>query len=531
MSGEDQAGEGDVLDTLVKQFTDPLACLRELIQNAVDAGSDTVEVRAFRDGGHGVIEVQDHGEGMDKSVIENKLVRLFSSSKDGDLTKIGKFDIGFVSVFALDPVMVCVDTARAGERWRILFHKDRSWTLAALDEPMEGTRVRLYVERDPAAFARLERDARAAVTKWCRFLSAEVLFDGETINEPLSLTGCRVTADRDDGEGTTVIVGLGDAPVIGFYNKGLTLMEAGQWPDLPPGVSVVLSSRWLEHTLTRDSIVKDRHYDKAIAMACALIDEELEPLCRATLASTAVDERTLLLAWLADRAARGLRKEAFLVDVVGKAHAPRDLLKVRTWLTVAGSPSSAKVAAAVAATGDVVLPVGARHTAADRDALLGIIGCPPAALVDVEEAFVAASPLEPARAARAARLAEQTMAILDGAGLAQPVHIVSVMGARCRSQLAFSVTADFAVRADGPTAVPLTPPPPGRFGRRPKTALVVDADHGELGPLLALAATHTTLAAMLLARLLLPAPLSEPDNDGVARAAWALQTREEGGAR
>lgn len=515
------SGEGDVLDTLVKQFTDPLACLRELIQNAVDAGSDVVEVRAFREGAHGVLDVQDHGEGMDKAIIENKLVRLFSSSKDGDLTKIGKFGIGFVSVFALDPAIVCVDTARAGERWRVLFHRDRSWTRAALEEPMEGTRIRLYLERDPAAFAHLTRDAEAAVRKWCRFLDAEVLFDGEAINEPLALKDCHLTARHDDSEGTVVMVGLGGDGIVGFYNKGLTLLEASAWPDLPAGVSVLLSSRWLEHTLTRDSIVKDAHYEKAIAVARRLVGEQLEPAARAALAATTPERRSALWSWLAGRATRALRKEAFLVDVNGKAHAPRDLQKVPPLVMLGGSPSAEKVGAAVAATGAVVLSINAGHADGDRDSLAALIECAASALIDVEDAFVAAEPLEPARAARAARLAERTAALLAAAGEAGPVVVARLMGARCRSALAFVVDAAFELRADGPTAVPVSPPLPGRFGRR-ATGFVVDVDHADFQPLLELAASQTALAALVLARLLLPPAPSDKVNTALSSAAWAL---------
>jgi hypothetical protein len=513
--------DGDVLDTLVKQFSDPLACLRELIQNAVDAGSEVVEVRAFRDGDHGVLEVQDHGEGMDKAVIEQKLVRLFSSSKDGDLTKIGKFGIGFVSVFALDPAVVCVDTARAGERWRVLFHRDRTWTRAALDEPMEGTRVRLYLERDPAAFARLTREAEAAVRKWCRFLEAEVLFDGEAINEPLALKGCHLSARHDDGAGTVVMVGLGGDGTVGFYNKGLTLLEASTWPDLPAGVSVLLSSRWLEHTLTRDSIVKDAHYEKAIAVARRLVDEQLEPAARAALATAPPGRRSALWSWLAGRATRALRKEAFLVDVNGRAHAPRDLQKTSPYIVLGGSPSAEKVGVAVAATGAVVLSINAGHKDGDRDSLAALIECAPATLLDVEDAFVAAEPVEPARAARAARLAEHTTALLDAAGARHAVIVAQVMGARCRSRLAFVVESGFALGEGGPAAVPTTPPPPARLGRRP-TTFVVDVDHAEFVPLMELAGTQTPLAALMLARLLLPPSPAEKLNTALSVAAWAL---------
>ena len=123
----------DALDELVNQFADPMSFFRELIQNALDAGSQEVEVTVDYEAGKTdedgviVVHVDDFGEGMDRAIIDTKLTRLFSSAKDGDMTKIGKFGIGFVSVFAIEPDAVCVDTSRGGEHWRVLLIKS-SWT-------------------------------------------------------------------------------------------------------------------------------------------------------------------------------------------------------------------------------------------------------------------------------------------------------------------------------------------------------------------------------------------------------------------
>src|SRR5690606_6959127 len=120
----------DALDKLIHQFSDPLSFYREVIQNALDAGSQEVEIRlSFEAGdderGVATIFVDDWGEGMTREIIEKRLTRLFSSSKDGDRTKIGKFGIGFVSIFATDPELICIDTSREGEHWRILFKADK----------------------------------------------------------------------------------------------------------------------------------------------------------------------------------------------------------------------------------------------------------------------------------------------------------------------------------------------------------------------------------------------------------------------
>ena len=55
------------------------------------------------------VTVKDTGEGMDSAIIETKLTRLFSSTKEDDFTKIGKFGIGFVSIFAIEPQLVVLE--------------------------------------------------------------------------------------------------------------------------------------------------------------------------------------------------------------------------------------------------------------------------------------------------------------------------------------------------------------------------------------------------------------------------------------
>ncbi|MBI5501580.1 MAG: ATP-binding protein [Deltaproteobacteria bacterium] len=270
---------GDALETLVHQFADPLSFFRELVQNSVDAGSREVEIRFEyeppRGGGEGamVVHVDDWGEGMDRAIIDTQLTRLFSSSKEGDLTKIGKFGIGFVSVFALEPDAVCVDTSRGGENWRVLFRKDRTFTRIARDEPVEGTKVRLIKSASRDEFEKLRERAREVVAYWCRHLPAEVRFDGKRINEPLDLdlpvTVRHVEADTEVVAGYTI----DGARFSGYYNKGLTLLEEPS--GLFPGVAFKLSSRYLEHTLTRDNVVRDRNFDKAIGIVQRLVEREL----------------------------------------------------------------------------------------------------------------------------------------------------------------------------------------------------------------------------------------------------------------
>lgn len=273
----------DALDTLVQQFSDPLACLRELVQNSIDAGSQQVDIAFEHVDGVMCIHVDDYGDGMDRAIIDGRLTRLFSSAKDGDMTKIGRFGIGFVSVFALEPEAVCVDTGRGAENWRVLFRADRSFTRIALDTPVDGTRVRIYKTVDAATFEALRTRARAVLTYWCKHIAGELYFDDDLISGPLELDAPIQVAHHE--EGTEVLVGIrADRQTFaGFYNKGLTLHESAQVEGAAvlAGMAFKVSSRYLEHTLTRDSVLHDDQYQRAMNIVLrlaqgALIDRLFE---------------------------------------------------------------------------------------------------------------------------------------------------------------------------------------------------------------------------------------------------------------
>ncbi|MBV1860675.1 MAG: ATP-binding protein, partial [Nannocystaceae bacterium] len=145
-----------LLDRLVGQFASPYDFLRELVQNAMDAGSDLVEVELHQHPGDAearvVFElvVVDSGAGMDEEIIDGELTRLFGTSKTDDRTMAGGFGIGFVSVFAWEPQRVLVQTGRGGQAWELLFREDARFEKRPVDMPLEGTTIRLFRSGDPS---------------------------------------------------------------------------------------------------------------------------------------------------------------------------------------------------------------------------------------------------------------------------------------------------------------------------------------------------------------------------------------------
>jgi hypothetical protein len=272
-----EAVVADTLDNLIRQFSQELCFYRELIQNAIDAGSHDIEVQVEynRERHMAVAHVIDSGEGMDRHIIDTQLTRLFSSSKEDDYTKIGKFGIGFVSVFAVQPAAVVVDTGRSGEYWRILFTSKGEFERIKRDEPIDGTHIQVYVPMEESAFADFLADSEHTVRYWCRHSRANITFNRKQVNETFTVVS-PVTCDFAE-PGTSIVAGVSAAPAppFGFYNQGLTLLEGEK--QYLNGVTFKIDSRYLEHTLTRDNVKTDQNYEKAMKLLAKVVDSTLDP--------------------------------------------------------------------------------------------------------------------------------------------------------------------------------------------------------------------------------------------------------------
>lgn len=375
----------EALNQLVGQFSDALACLRELVQNSTDAGTDRVDVwMEFipDEGQHGTIalHVEDNGEGMDEEIIDSQLTSLFSSSKEGDLTKIGKFGIGFVSVFALKPEAVLVRTGRGGEYWEVLFHADRSFSKGRLEHPVEGTVVSIYVKGDLFYYRDLAEAALQNVRRWCHHSTVEVTFedrsgqvaDGElvTITEPFEVSGELPAVV--EFEGTSIALAFSSQPEYAFYNRGLTLAHTGQANEVLDKraaqyatVSLKVKSRYLEHTLSRETVLRDHNYEKAMALLDKAYTEVL------------VDKLLDAVEALATRPTLSpaeLRRYFSLSDIL-RQHWPADESRWRSrvlWRTVNGLVLACEAVSAVAHKRGRLLFATEPSSLADQLAKLGV---------------------------------------------------------------------------------------------------------------------------------------------------------------
>lgn len=528
-----ESGAEDALDHLVNQFADPLAFLRELVQNSIDAGSAEVEVRceftpaaaapesapAGETPGTLVIGVDDWGSGMDRRIIDHKLTRLFSSDKEGDRTQIGKFGIGFVSVFALRPDAVCVDTGRAGESWRVLFHADRSFTRIRLTEPVEGTRIQVIKAMTQGEATELAGRVKRALRFYCPHVRIELRFAGEQLSGPLSL------ADPDTGEQPIqveerepelhLVVGFtppGQPDRAGYYNRGLTLMEE---PSPLAGISFKIDSPRLAHTLSRDAIIKDKSFQQALArvqrlssgplLAHLAATLEAELAAAAPLARLQPLQELLATCWRrgplpaecqARRCARSAQGELVTLRSCRSAAAAG-----RLFLVEQPSPLTQHLAA----RGILVLP----SWQAELASALNEDSEPPHATHFY--VLPLRAPSDAAAAEPADELRSATLLLLRGVGaeLAEVVlgHL-DYPGAAAPSPPAVAQDRPFELSALRDTALGAT------LLRRPQRTLVLNGDHAAVRSLLPLSRGEPELAAYTMAKLCLrSAPLS-PELDG-----------------
>ncbi|MFO0694534.1 MAG: ATP-binding protein [Polyangiales bacterium] len=279
-----------LVSELVRQFQDPYAFVRELVQNSIDAGATRIDVRVVSEPeGTLAIGVADDGSGMDRETIEDKLLVLFRSSKEGVAGKIGKFGIGFVSVLGVDPDVVEIETHTGQLPWHLaVLHPDHRYELFAHEsERPRGTTVRLRLSRPAKEHGDVLRKTKQALERWCGHARVEIVFsaDGATnatrreptrIDRPFELDGPIAVRGGDPSAGIEVVVGVPErgAARIRFYNRGLLLHEMEPEAALA-GIDAKVMHPGLGHTLARDSVRKDAAYDEAMRLVGVLAKNAL----------------------------------------------------------------------------------------------------------------------------------------------------------------------------------------------------------------------------------------------------------------
>ncbi len=351
---------------MVRQFADVHAFVRELVQNGIDAGATTLDVTVDRaEDGIAAVRVTDDGCGMTMGVIEDALLVLFRSTKDEDPTKIGKYGVGFMSVFAIEPLEVTVDTWRDGGALRVRLFPDHSYEIEhAAPREGSGTIVTLSKSVPAEDFQGFWQKVAASLHRWCRHAEVPIHFTvmdagsgqpARTVRADTPFDVRAVISVRQKFEDMEIVVGpiaasatlpltgTGEdepAPFAGFYNRGLTLHETTEsLRDGLGSVRVKVSSSRLCHTLSRDDVRRDEAFHLALARAERLSTNEL---------------RTAVLRELAKEAE--IAGAARAIDRTGtQTQRLADLLEVATQHPVYASLDELRVPIAHAVEGGVTM--------------------------------------------------------------------------------------------------------------------------------------------------------------------------------
>jgi rRNA-processing protein FCF1 len=402
-----------IVGEVISQFADRYAFLRELVQNAIDAGTDAVEVRLeYAAQEHTMrITVRDQGEGMTRDIVENQLLVLFRSTKEKDDSKIGKFGIGFASVLAPQPRIVTVQTARDGQRLTLHLHPDLTYQLfdggAATHS---GTSVELELPMGNRELAEhMAEKSLDALVRWCRHAAVPIHYtatgvgdrsaQGVRVDRPLSLSRALVeVSDATDDGKLLAVVGVhaaGKQPYAGFFNHGLMLHETHA--PLLGRLSFKVQDPRLGHTLSRDDVRRDERFHHALAFARQVAEEQLPAKVAAELRRAAEEDpdHYQALALAIDEAQLELRDEEWAIPLLEPVNGRRSIaaaaLGKRAWVAT----QSSRLTSLLARAG---IPVLSLHPGALRQRLTQRLAAAGCALAELSRELTLVQPLEPSAA-------------------------------------------------------------------------------------------------------------------------------------
>jgi transglutaminase-like putative cysteine protease len=264
--------------------------LRELAQNARDAGARRIRVRTALEDGELMVSFEDDGEGMAYEHAREYLFCLYASNKEDNQSSAGKFGVGFWSVLLFEPSSIFIESRpRQGDAWAVQLDGDlNEISHQPSDLDVFGTRVILRKpNREATDPAEMAHQVRAALSQYCRHLRRN---DREATPLPVEVNGANISEDLSTG-GTVQIrfrkkrvegaVGLGETPLVELYSRGLlvwrgTLLDElrygapeGDGRQFPPGLApvYVLNGHRLNVTLDRRAVIDDRRLTEVRVVA------------------------------------------------------------------------------------------------------------------------------------------------------------------------------------------------------------------------------------------------------------------------
>ncbi len=268
---------------------DRLVFVRELVQNARDAGARGVEIEVSAGPRATRIVCRDDGEGMTFEHARLFLFTLYASSKSRRPGAAGRFGVGFWSVLRFVPSSMEVRSwPRHGSGWAVQLDGSlkSARPLPTRPRPSSGTEIVLKADRhEPELLARLDR----ALRHYCREVRQRdapgrlllITLNGRGAHGTLDLPAPRTRFRRGALRG---VVGLAEQPQALVYSQGLLVREASflddllapddtrprpAVPDLDEGLAprALLDHRALQPLLSRNDVHDSRPLRRAVRLA------------------------------------------------------------------------------------------------------------------------------------------------------------------------------------------------------------------------------------------------------------------------
>ena len=278
--------------------TDPWVFVRELLQNARDAGAHRVWFQTSSAVGVERVSCRDDGAGMTFDHAQRFLFSLYASSKRGSSRTAGRFGIGFWSVLRFEPREIVVRSRpHRGDSWQVRLDGRLEVVEHEKTTMRRGTEVVLErgVSTDNLEILLTTSILRDAPWLCCRHRAErplDVRVNGRLVRAEPSLPKPSMSFRR---RGLRGVVGLGSEPRAEIFAQGFRvrdaatldelLVEAGSKPPALTGATdglsprIIIDSRNLEVMMARGDAREDRSLKRLVSVG----HRELSRLVRAEL--------------------------------------------------------------------------------------------------------------------------------------------------------------------------------------------------------------------------------------------------------